>query len=487
MEIGAVPGRWTVLSENPTDRRKVSIKTEVTHIHYDTDMQPNWTSIKSADDLRRRLERAHGQPLDLYIVEDLSRMVIEGLGSRFGIDPYFFREQLTDDAHSTLEEHEDTTPNLTANHRRRSWFRIRNVRIQYHVPAGHGPWDFPMNHITNSNIERSGFCETEEQLYHEQLRMHVSLDVSRTTVWIGQERQGPDGVVGIVLVDPRGCESPLWSGRANWLPVPDFRDKLSRTLWLRKTVSWYDDICQATAHYPWFKSSAAIDTTDPCVIVLPAFYTICAEWLLVCKYAELRLRMINRLLEGGATGEDYETQISRGLRGLRSWHDRVGDWKKMVQETLDQALPTAVRLTSTAACSPTDDKFEDIVYDFNRVLRSLDEVQHRLDQLEQRAGAQMQLLAARDSLAESHNLARLTWLATIFVPLTFISGLFSMTDDLRSIRGTFKIYFIVAIPVAMLLTVSVRWGSSAFRHVTQCILALCTRPKLKIIKREFAR
>lgn len=57
------------------------------------------TSITTAIGLEEYLSRDHDDPsvgLRLFVVEDLSRGVIEALGSTFDIDPSFFREHIVD-------------------------------------------------------------------------------------------------------------------------------------------------------------------------------------------------------------------------------------------------------------------------------------------------------------------------------------------------------------------------------------------------------
>jgi fatty acid desaturase len=83
----------------------------------------------------------------------------------------------------------------------------------------------------------------------------------------------------------------------------------------------------------------------------------------------------------------------------------------------------------------------------------------RVDRIQDRGNAEMQLGAARESFAESYGVVRLTWLATIFIPRTFMSGLFSMTEDVGSRKGTFKTYFAAAIPLAVCSLIAARWGS----------------------------
>lgn len=57
------------------------------------------THIKEASKLQEYLQQTHDDSslkMRLFVVEDLSRKVIETLGSQFDIDPSFFREHIVD-------------------------------------------------------------------------------------------------------------------------------------------------------------------------------------------------------------------------------------------------------------------------------------------------------------------------------------------------------------------------------------------------------
>ncbi|KAJ4411066.1 hypothetical protein N0V91_001439 [Didymella pomorum] len=117
----------------------------------------------------------------------------------------------------------------------------------------------------------------------------------------------------------------------------------------------------------------------------------------------------------------------------------------MVEETLEQGIPAAARLTKLASKHGKEAEiFDDVREDYERVKRLLGRLSDHID-------SELSIQNANQSLEENHSLARLSWLATIFIPATFIAGLFSMTDDLASQVPTFKVYFSVTLPVTALI------------------------------------
>ena len=88
--------------------------------------------------------------------------------------------------------------------------------------------------------------------------------------------------------------------------------------------------------------------------------------------------------------------------------------------------------------------------DFLRALSAIEECQRRLDRLTSVVTAIISIEDSRRGQQDNSNVARLTWLATAFIPLSYIASLFSMTTDLSSIKNTSKIYAATAVPLAIL-------------------------------------
>jgi Mg2+ and Co2+ transporter CorA len=138
----------------------------------------------------------------------------------------------------------------------------------------------------------------------------------------------------------------------------------------------------------------------------------------------------------------------------------------MVRETLAQSLPAAASFTAGTTNTPTTNSaLDSIMPDFKRIMPRLEKLETRVERLIDRCTSEMQLSAARESLAESHNLAQLTWLSTIFVPLTFVASLFSTNENIGSLKDTLVIYFASAAPFAIVTLLVARWGVDLARFV----------------------
>jgi len=271
--------------------------------------------------------------------------------------------------------------------------------------------------------------------------------------------------------------------RSNWLPTPSMETKVYPNV--SSSISWFEDIVQMTCAFPWYERTEG-HKIDPQVFIKPTIYTICAEWLVVCDYVKSRLSQIEWELEMPDVFRSKGDVIDTSLKRLHTWRRQIPVFREMLKETLEEALPAAVRLTtpsSQPAIAPTPtsprstlsftaratdsnnnltinfdnlDAFDDIVPDFRRVLAAVNELQERVDRLTSVVTSEISIEDSRRGLVENHNMARITWLATIFIPLTFISGLYSMNESVAALRTTYGWYFLTAIPFT-LIVMAIGW------------------------------
>jgi Mg2+ and Co2+ transporter CorA len=195
--------------------------------------------------------------------------------------------------------------------------------------------------------------------------------------------------------------------------------------------------------------------------------TICAEWLNISSYLEKRLISVEILLDKVWAPKLQRDNCLQSLYDLGWWRRQLPLCRAMIADMVEQALPKAAQLTKDMDPSQIADVLEDIMPDIKRILANFDDLQCRLDRLFNRRTNEMQLEAATESLNESHNLARLSWLATIFVPMTFVSGLFSVNADISSLSDSFHTYVSCAIPAAFVALSIAKHGSDMWRFLAK--------------------
>lgn len=139
MQIRRIPRDW-VNSIIPDDRENRWGHANICVLDYANDKVPEKRYIfntkgkgLAAEELKGelRLGATKDPSFRLYVVEDLSRNVIEALGTEFGIDPDFFRAHIADYAWYNVRNRWREAQPLEMVRRQRDWFQIRYVTTRY--------------------------------------------------------------------------------------------------------------------------------------------------------------------------------------------------------------------------------------------------------------------------------------------------------------------------------------------------------------------
>lgn len=142
MEIGTSPARWNDLEKKPPKERDLEIqerasRTTITRLDYlPSGVVPRVynTSNKLKEALENEAQETEASKgrFRLYIVEDLSRDVIELLGGHYDIEPAFFREQIFDYAWYNTRDRWVDPPQLNVTTKSQRWLQLRFPSIRYY-------------------------------------------------------------------------------------------------------------------------------------------------------------------------------------------------------------------------------------------------------------------------------------------------------------------------------------------------------------------
>ncbi|KAF4460912.1 Zinc transport [Fusarium albosuccineum] len=88
-----------------------------------------------------------------------------------------------------------------------------------------------------------------------------------------------------------------------------------------------------------------------------------------------------------------------------------------------------------------------ILKDVDYLRQQLQDYGQSLEQMVTVATSMVQLLDSRRSILEAVNVRRLTYIALVFVPLAWVSSLFSMSDGYSPGGDHFWVYFVTALPL----------------------------------------
>ena len=203
----------------------------------------------------------------------------------------------------------------------------------------------------------------------------------------------------------------------------------------------------------WAQRAGTIHHPDHATIP-PLLHLVCAEWLTVATYSKSRLNQI----ESGIFKESLpkDNDAFSELKKLNTWKKLVPMYQEMLEFTLNRAFRFEYKSVSGRGDRPefqepikpsAFDAFRD---DFIRILRSMEENQNHVDRLSGVGSNFIILENSRLTQQDNRNVGRLTWLATFFIPLSFVCSLFSMQDDIGQLADTYRLYIKIAFPVAAL-------------------------------------
>jgi hypothetical protein len=135
MEVTTSPVKWRHLPASNRDMRAERTRVAVIDFPKDGNGKPRRNSINSIDELRDLFEdpgfNHNPDHARLFVLEDLSRDVIEVFGSRYDVDPLFWRGHISDYLWFNTRDpwvELDDLPHVT---RSRNFFNFRYIHPRY--------------------------------------------------------------------------------------------------------------------------------------------------------------------------------------------------------------------------------------------------------------------------------------------------------------------------------------------------------------------
>ena len=226
-------------------------------------------------------------------------------------------------------------------------------------------------------------------------------------------------------------------------------------------TSLYEDVIY------WMGSLTDEDVADmkaePKTCALPALWLIVSDWHHVIQYVTTQLGQIEWEIEVPALRKDAST-VDDTLKKLHPWRRNASLYRSMVARTIDQIFSKELQEKNRQSTVHPERGLPALLRDFEIVLQDIDSIQSRIERIVSVAAALLSIEDNRRAMSQNHNIARLTYLATVFIPLSFVSGVLLMEPDVSKLRQTFWIFFIIAIPLT-----AIALGVADSLHVQQKI------------------
>lgn len=454
MEVSTVPIKWAQIKQVPElARQERASRTKVAVVDFAQGQDAKVRHIDESAHLSEFLDKPKPTGISrLFIVEDLSREVVEHLGWKLDIDPLFFREHINDYKWYNTRDTWVELPDLNLLSRDRPYYRLSYVQPRYFVDKK--TFMAARTQAGKFNVLRRLDDDSEHKALFDSDKAIVALVRSKASLWIKPSKceEHGQGDVAVLLMDPSITEGfPLWRGYRPFVNSPT-PSEARASYPAREKKNVFDDLLF------WIKHMSREDLdsvrNNPQVMAFRMAQIICAEWLTLSQYIMARLGQIEWELERPDFRKDSD-DIDASLAKLHTWRRRLPLYTNMVADTKRKLFGSSgvgvVNVRVVGNGGEKGDCMAQLRPDFDMVAKGLDELYERTERIATVATAVTAIEESRRAMEQNRSLGRLTYLAVIFAPLSFITSLLSMTDDVASLHGTLRLFFSIAAPVSLVV------------------------------------
>ncbi|PPJ56794.1 hypothetical protein CBER1_05975 [Cercospora berteroae] len=494
MLVGCAPPKWRFIKNEKKSREERIRRTKVCVIDYKGSANPvreEYTDTPKLKEFLNLQAPPHGEPdVRLVIVEDLSRDLVDMLGEHYDIDPLFFLSHIGDYLFHNTRDRWCELPDLDVDTRNRSHSTISYLRARYYrsekefVDAEKQSGSF--NVLRRLDGDRSR--QSLQRSLLDKPDASVTLTRAKSSLWI-KPRAAGEPVVAVLLVDPTvEPGNPIWGGYRPFETTPTMKqwnqggkaapDAPPRTSLFDDVVYWS---CKLTP------DDLQLVKEDPKYIALPMYKLVIADWLVVLKYMTTMFGLIEWSFAkphwGSSPGD-----IDELLKKIAPWRRNVPYYQGMVDDTIARLFPAIAVAYPTAPANlvvPAPDISKGIYSlwsDFKNIKHQLDEHKRRIQSIQTMATNAINTEEARRAVKQNRNLARLSFLATFFIPLNFTSSFLSMSPDFPTASNytTIWLFFALGIPITILAFIIVDWTKPGKKGYTRRAWSKAFPDKLKV-------
>ncbi|KAF2825393.1 hypothetical protein CC86DRAFT_446724 [Ophiobolus disseminans] len=371
--------------------------------------------------------------------------LVEDLGTKLDIDPWFFASYIYQAWRNTKTQ---STQNCTIPSRER---KQNFLALHYHRTLSFGTLD-------------AQYVQLRRRSHHER-KVFVIPAMSGERVGLAQhccsillvERPNQSWVC-IILTDPEMDHQYTPGRNFGRLPV-----KIPSTPFLGGCEAFqtsnereYDLKGQSGAtkrgmleDLVQYWTVSAPSMFDPCNPTLRAmaYYPlkiVAAEWVNYIAVMAFSLKAYELSMKPSSNLSDELIKLNFNLRNLQTWRRRV----LSTQGKLRQAVRFIYRRQAVNGAS---ENWDALWEDYQFIIAEIDNHGQRLEAMIPVVTSAVQLVESRRSLIATTNVSRLTVLALIFIPLTYVASIFSMSEQFGPGGSKFWVYFTVSVPITAIV------------------------------------
>ena len=196
MKVTTAPPKQKFL--NDQDKIERASRTKVVMLTFEPDTPVHRVDYSNISDLSTALnglrEARNDAHARLFVIEDLSRDVIEAVGARFDVDSLFFRGHISDYMWYNPRDSWVELPDLDITSRKRSYLHVRFFQTRYFRSEDSltkARWEAGGFNVLR-RVDRDGHWIEEIDIPNSD----VALVRSRTSFWVRSNKPGEKGVIG---------------------------------------------------------------------------------------------------------------------------------------------------------------------------------------------------------------------------------------------------------------------------------------------------
>ncbi|OKL56432.1 hypothetical protein UA08_08184 [Talaromyces atroroseus] len=404
----------------------------------------------------------------ILVVEDLSRDVVNTLGSTLEIDPLFFALHI----HAPYRAISAQTPNLAMLPSR---IRRQNyVSVQYHRPLELPPQFGPERKL----VRATNVCRKVAVLPPTR-NTCIGLVQHCCSIYFCEKTENRAYWLCLILADPPISHNRLLiSENEN-----DRKSGVNLSIDIKHFLRGYEDFLSPVPVNPrmaamqtlsregllgdllyfWTRELPAnLDLDNPTLLSLSVYplKIVAAEWNNYLAVMSYHIKKYEYLIQGQQVDTQDLDKLNIDLDSLQTWRRR---------SLASQQKIAAIKLFLEHQAKNRDKEYsediEDLSVDFTSIERNLNRYSELLESMLPIVMSLFQVSDSRRSFLEAANVSRLTFLAFVFVPLSFTSSLFSMNSDIAPGGRNFWIYIVVAILISAIVFLLARLPANSFRWI----------------------
>jgi hypothetical protein len=407
----------------------------------------------------------------LFIVENAGPDTMCLLGGAFDVDPQMFDEHLDTSPWYFLETIPDHLPQLQSVKRREQYVRLQFTAACVYKPSKDpdDALEFTCSDSRTAAIVRVGGKLIPRSRPGTKSFGKILLIRHSVAIWFGGPKFGArwngrccpfilrrisywDGrfvppltrMLGIILVDPPFSPNPEegtceiseyrpFSGRPK--SINDAGHRFPRES-LRNSFQF----C-LSQDPSLFRASVE----DPFILVRDLLKIMASEWIVVLKYMERELVTIETCLEKqNPSLYDLEAQLT----DLFIHRRRAGRYRDLIVETRCWCASQGQESWPRSAGNDAPLSIAlDLAEDYKAVERMVERNCERIDRNEELLTAEVAVAEGKRNASKSDSMAKLTILATIFLPFSTIASVLNMNGSFAPGQKNFWIFWATAIPI----------------------------------------